>query len=423
MQRLEKGSLLEAHVVVEQGAQLAHDRPRVVTRVERSLERGGQAIHFGVLGAQPRRSFRIDTLGLRKQHLLLVGEVAEKLGLPEGQEAARRAIGRPRVRWNSGRGARQRLGLHERGVVVLRERYESRIAAKPQRAWRVLGNRARTHPASIASLTWSVTKPSQALLPVSMRVVRRSSMADLTRFLRWRRAVMTSLLGAVLLLTVLIVQPLWAFSILGNALPGVLWRVETSEPLVALSFDDGPDPIFTPQVLDLLERHRAHATFFLIAERALPRPDLVARIRGEGHEVASHYTTRRAAWRDSNQQFADSLAFAGKVLDLPASRPRLFRPPGGIARPDQLDWARREGYTIVLGSAYPYDGAPPPTAYIRWLVTKNLAPGVIVILHDGVEDPSRAITALPSILDAGAARGLRFVTVGELIRSRKPGNG
>jgi peptidoglycan-N-acetylglucosamine deacetylase len=248
-------------------------------------------------------------------------------------------------------------------------------------------------------------------------------MAAQRNAVRRRRAWIALALGIGGLLVVALVQPLWAFSILGNALPGVLWRVETSEPLVALSFDDGPDPTFTPQVLDLLERHGAHATFFLIAERALPRPDLVARIRAEGHEVASHYTTRRAAWRDSNQQFADNLAFAGKILDLPATRPRLFRPPGGIARPDQLERARHEGYTIVLGSAYPYDGAPPPTAYIRWLVTKNLAPGVIVILHDGIEDPSRAIRALPSILDAGAARGLRFVTVGELIRSRKPGNG
>ncbi len=230
-------------------------------------------------------------------------------------------------------------------------------------------------------------------------------------------------LGIGGLIGVALVQPLWAFSILGNALPGVLWRVETSEPLVALSFDDGPDPTHTPQVLEVLERHGAKATFFLIAERALPRPDLVARIRAEGHEVASHYTTRRAAWRDSKEQFADNLAFAGKILDLPATRPRLFRPPGGIARPEQLELARREGYTVVLGSAYPYDPAPPPTAYIRWLVTKNLAPGVIVILHDGIEDPSRAIAALPSILDAGASRGLRFVTVGELIRARRSGSG
>lgn len=213
-------------------------------------------------------------------------------------------------------------------------------------------------------------------------------------------------------------QPLAAFAILRDALPGVLWRVATSEPLVALSFDDGPDPTFTPRVLDLLARHEVHATFFLIAERALARPDLVARIRAEGHEVASHYTTTRPAWRDSDEQFADNLEFAEKVLGLQDTRPRLFRPPGGIARPSQLEQARGKGYTVVLGSAYPFDPASPPTAYIRWLVTKNLAPGVVVILHDGIDDPSRSIVALPAILRAGAKRGLRFVTVGELLGSR-----
>jgi peptidoglycan/xylan/chitin deacetylase (PgdA/CDA1 family) len=240
--------------------------------------------------------------------------------------------------------------------------------------------------------------------------------APRTRFSRRRRALAGLAFGAASALIVLLVQPLSAFAVLGGVLPDILWRVETNEPLVALTFDDGPDPTFTPQVLEILARHRAHATFFLIAERALQRPDLVARIRAEGHEIANHYVTRRSTFDDSDEQFAENLAFTGSVLGLDDSRPRLFRPPGGVARSRQLDRARRAGYTVVLGSAYPFDPAPPPAGYIRWLVTKNLAPGVIVILHDGIEDPSRSIRALPTILEAGQARGLRFVTVGTLMR-------
>lgn len=72
----------------------------------------------------------------------------------------------------------------------------------------------------------------------------------------------------------------------------------------------------------------------------------------------------------------------------------------------------------MLGSAYPYDGArQPPAGYIEWLVEKNLAPGAIVILHDGIEDPSRSLAALPRILAEGNARGLRFVSVGALMRA------
>jgi peptidoglycan/xylan/chitin deacetylase (PgdA/CDA1 family) len=239
-----------------------------------------------------------------------------------------------------------------------------------------------------------------------------------------RRGRGVAFLAGVLLLAlaaVLVVQPLAAFALLEAAFPGILWRVQTSQPLVALSFDDGPDPIHTPPVLEILERHGARATFFLIAERALQRPDLVARIRAEGHEVANHYVTRRSALRDGDAAFLEKLKSADRVLGLDFSRPRLFRPPGGIARPGQLDLARRHGHTVVLGSAYPFDPLPPPVSYIRWLVTGNLAPGVIVILHDGIEDPSRSIEALPHILESGARRGLRFVSVGELMRA--PGAG
>ncbi len=241
-------------------------------------------------------------------------------------------------------------------------------------------------------------------------------MANPQRDVRRRRR--TAILAGVILTTlatVLVVQPLGAFSLLQRAFPEILWRVPTTEPLVALSFDDGPDPVFTPRVLEILRRHGARATFFLIAERALQRPDLVARIRAEGHEVANHYATPRSALRDDDAGFLEALAFTDRVLGIESGGLRLFRPPGGIARPSQLALARRSGHTVVLGSAYPFDPLPPPTAYIRWLVVRNLASGVIVILHDGIRDPSRSIAALPGILDAGRERGLRFVSVGELL--------
>ncbi|MBI1894513.1 MAG: polysaccharide deacetylase family protein, partial [Candidatus Rokubacteria bacterium] len=72
-------------------------------------------------------------------------------------------------------------------------------------------------------------------------------------------------------------------------MPGLVWRVPTADPLVALSFDDGPHPTYTPQVLAILARHDAHATFFLIGERAAANPHLVARIRAGHHEVGNHY--------------------------------------------------------------------------------------------------------------------------------------
>lgn len=198
---------------------------------------------------------------------------------------------------------------------------------------------------------------------------------------------------------------------------------------MALSFDDGPHPENTPKVLAALARHGARATFFLIGERAAARPDLVRRIRAEGHEVASHYYTGRSTLAADLDVFRERLLRTEEVLGLTGGL-KLFRPPSGVAWPRQLGEARRAGYTCVLGSAYPFDPLHPPARYIRWLISKNLAPGVIVILHDGIEDPSPTIEALDGILLAGRAQGLRFVTVGELLstprtipRMRSPDRG
>lgn len=212
-------------------------------------------------------------------------------------------------------------------------------------------------------------------------------------------------------------QPSWAFDGLAWLFPRIVWRVDTREALVALSFDDGPAPDHTPRVLELLARYDARATFFLIGNRVVAHPATVEQIRAGGHEVANHYYTLRSTLRATDQEFADDLKRTGEALHLEGPL-KLFRPPGGRIRSRHLDEAMRQGYTCVLGSAYPFDGQRPPAAYIRWVVSKNLAPGTIVILHDGIADPSRSIDALPGILEAGRRKGPRFVSVGTLLGSR-----
>jgi peptidoglycan/xylan/chitin deacetylase (PgdA/CDA1 family) len=232
---------------------------------------------------------------------------------------------------------------------------------------------------------------------------------------RWFRLGAGGLAGLGLAAAIAVSQPLWAFDFLGLVFPRIVWRVETSSPLVALTFDDGPAPDHTPRVLDILARHGARATFFMIGDRAAAYPELVRTIRSAGHEVGNHYFTLRSTLRTSDDEFLANLRKAEAVLEL--DTPKLFRPPGGLARASQLRLARADGYTCVLGSAYPYDPSHPPAGYIRWLVAKNLAPGVIVILHDGIADPSRSIAALESIVAAGERKRLRFVTVGELLKA------
>ena len=98
-------------------------------------------------------------------------------------------------------------------------------------------------------------------------------------------------LGVALALFIFWAEPLFALGALERLTPQLLYRVRTDHKLVALSFDDGPVPIFTPQVLDILETYHAKATFFLIGERAARNPELVLRIKSAGHEVGNHYSS------------------------------------------------------------------------------------------------------------------------------------
>jgi peptidoglycan/xylan/chitin deacetylase (PgdA/CDA1 family) len=232
---------------------------------------------------------------------------------------------------------------------------------------------------------------------------------------------MVVLLTAIVLLgmglLIFWIEPLAVLSALERLTPNITYRVRTHRPLVALSFDDGPHPTFTLQVLDILEQHNAKATFFLIGEQALRYPEVVSRIKAAGHEVGNHYFKNGSTLRHSDAEFLSYLEQAERAIGI-APGPKLFRPPGGVAWPKQLRLARVHGYQCVLGSAYPHDPIQPPVWYIRWLIGKNLLPGAIVILHDGISDATRSVRALPHILAAGDERKLRFVTIGALMDGR-----
>jgi peptidoglycan/xylan/chitin deacetylase (PgdA/CDA1 family) len=228
-----------------------------------------------------------------------------------------------------------------------------------------------------------------------------------------------ALLGVGLL--VYLIEPLAVLGIFERLAPNVIFRIPTHRPLVALSFDDGPHPIYTPQVLEILERYDANATFFLIGECAQRHPDVVARIKAAGHEVGNHYVTNGSTLGHSDDEFLAHLDQTERDIHI-TTVPKLFRPPGGVAWPRQLRLARNRGYECVLGCAYPHDPIHPPVWYIRWLIEKNLVPGAIVILHDGISNPTRSIQALPHILTAGRERKLRFVTIGELGSRGHPRN-
>lgn len=195
---------------------------------------------------------------------------------------------------------------------------------------------------------------------------------------------------------------------------------ERARDRVAITFDDGPDATHTPPLLDLLERAGHRATFFVIGKRAEAAPELVAEIVRRGHGLGNHsYAHAHTTPFAHPTRLAADLANAQEVMARAGARVRFFRPPIGLLSPRVAQAARRIGLTIVGWSATARDGRASTTA--EQAAARLIAaarPGAILVLHDCVERGTRppvAAAALPRLLDALAARGLRSVTLDELI--------
>ena len=200
--------------------------------------------------------------------------------------------------------------------------------------------------------------------------------------------------------------------------------VESAEPgrgLVALTFDDGPDPGTTPQLLELLAARRAKATFFVIGRKAEQHPDMLEAIVAGGHELGLHgYShSRLTAFRSERFIEADLSRAEGVLRRYVSGKIRWFRPPIGHVTLRIGRVAKRHQLDIVCWTVRGLDGLPgvePSKVVAR--VRAGLQDGGIVALHDAFERVSGApagLAALPEILDTIEAAGWRAVTLTELL--------
>jgi peptidoglycan-N-acetylglucosamine deacetylase len=233
-----------------------------------------------------------------------------------------------------------------------------------------------------------------------------------------RRAVGVSLVVAGGILAsagaVLWTAPDWLIDSLARRYPGCLYRVPTENALVALTIDDGPDPVSTPRILAELGRHDATATFFLITERVGGRETLVERLIKEGHELGNHFTRDRASIRLTREAFEADLLGAHRVLSK-WERPRWARPGSGWYSREMIEVMRRHGYRCALGSVYPFDAAVPSVAWARRYILRNVRPGAVVVLHDGGNRGLRTARILAAVLPELRRKGYRVVSLGRLV--------
>lgn len=196
----------------------------------------------------------------------------------------------------------------------------------------------------------------------------------------------------------------------------IIKQGETTEKVVALTFDDGPHPEFTSQVLDLLKEHEIKATFFILGKQANLYPELVKREFEEGHELGnhtySHINVKKASQAKIKEEFNRTQEL---IFSITGFTPKLFRPPYGFYNDNTLEVAQENNCKIVLWSADQGDWSSPGADKIIKDVTSKTKSGDIVLLHDYIEGDSHTIEALKVILPDLKSKGYRFVTVSELI--------
>jgi len=192
--------------------------------------------------------------------------------------------------------------------------------------------------------------------------------------------------------------------------------------LLALTYDDGPNDPHTFHLLDLLARHKVHATFFLIGRYVQRHPDIARQLIQAGHVVGNHTFTHPWLIFKSTAQLRTQVADCESALnEALGEHSKLFRPPFGARRPAVLRIARQMGLEPVMWSVTGYDWNAPSVEYIERKVTKRVRGGDVILLHDGGHrafgaDRSYTVTATDRLISRYKSEGYEFVTIPEMMK-------
>jgi peptidoglycan/xylan/chitin deacetylase (PgdA/CDA1 family) len=180
---------------------------------------------------------------------------------------------------------------------------------------------------------------------------------------------------------------------------------------IYLTFDDGPDPRWTPQILDVLAQARMHATFFAIGESAQREPALMRAVAAAGHAIGNHTFSHRHPWLMRSRAARAQVRDGAKALsDVLGSEPAFFRPPHGRSRPCMTDEAQLQGERMIMWDRSAIDWGWLGTAPRIAARLNRVRAGDIVLMHDGQNvhnRPDQLLQVLPGFLRELERRGLR----------------
>jgi len=201
---------------------------------------------------------------------------------------------------------------------------------------------------------------------------------------------------------------------LEEAHPEVLFSVSTNDSLVALTLDDGPSADVTPEVLALLRKYDARATFFLTGNRIEGREGLARQITLQGHELGNHGMRETPSILLGRERFARELREAHRLL-CEHGEVRWFRPATGFFNARIRAEAAELGYGVALGDVYPNDVHRPFPSLLAGYVLWHVRPGSVIILHEGATGRRTAVPVLERLLPELQRRGYQIVTLSELV--------
>lgn len=187
-----------------------------------------------------------------------------------------------------------------------------------------------------------------------------------------------------------------SYSIRSGIYVKALCKKETHEKVVALTFDDGPDPDYTPKVLDVLKQHQVHATFFCVGSKAEQYPELVERIRSESHLIGNHSYTHAGIFPlFSLEKMVQDMQQSQQILEtLTKQKIQLFRPPFGVTNPTLAKAVRQLGYTTIGWNIRSFDTRGESTDKVFRRITQQLEPGSVILLHDRLSNSTDLLVRL-----------------------------
>jgi len=188
-----------------------------------------------------------------------------------------------------------------------------------------------------------------------------------------------------------------------NHFPGFTWKMSGQDPVLYLTFDDGPVPEVTPWVLQQLAQYDAKATFFMVGDNIRKHGALFEAVKEAGHTIGNHTYSHKNAWETDNMEyFHDVRRGAG------LSGSGLFRPPYGRLKPKQAQFLLRH-YQIVMWDVLSgdFDHRITPEQCFQ-NVTRHAGPGSVIVFHDSIKASERMQYALPKVLDYFSQLGYRF---------------